>query len=279
MVRVRSFEDKDAQPLANLMIEMAGFYGATIDPDLVIAEDAREQAQRINIVVAYDDTELLGFATFTSLYPVCGLIAFTYVQQVYVARAARRRGVAQVLMGAVARSAKAAGSTRIEWSTSVDNTAARALYDGLGAIGSAKMYYELDGAALDRLAARQQDTLISSPPRTEVASALTNDRFREAQVAQPVNGLGRYRTDRLGWFQDGPLSDEKASERTLSPFFFDRPNRAPRSRTLRRLRRTPYRLAKHRYRQGIGRDRLQQPCLERSSQRSPADAERPDQEI
>ncbi len=156
MVRVRSFEKGDAQPLADLMIEMAGFYGATIDPDLSVAEDVLRQAQTINIVVAHDDTMLLGFATFTSLYPVRGLLAFTYVQQVYVAHAARRLGVAQALMADVARMAKAAGSTRIEWSTSAENTAARALYDGLGANGSDKVYYELDGVALDRLAAKQQ---------------------------------------------------------------------------------------------------------------------------
>ncbi|MHC2019420.1 GNAT family N-acetyltransferase [Methylobacterium sp. CM6247] len=156
MVLVRSFQREDAQPLANLMIEMAGFYGATIDPDLVITEDVIRQAQKVNIVVAHDDARLLGFATFTSLYPVRGLLAFTYVQQIYVARSARRLGVAQALMAEVASTTKAAGSTRIEWSTSAENTAARALYDGLGANGSDKVYYELDGAALDRLAAKRQ---------------------------------------------------------------------------------------------------------------------------
>ncbi|MCJ2132775.1 GNAT family N-acetyltransferase, partial [Methylobacterium sp. J-026] len=114
------------------------------------------QAQRVNIAVAHDDARLLGFATYTSLYPVRGLLAFTYVQQIYVAHAARRLGVAQALMAKVARGAKAAGSTRIEWSTSAENTAARALYDGLGANGSDKVYYELDGVALERLAETQQ---------------------------------------------------------------------------------------------------------------------------
>ncbi len=134
------------------MIEMAGSYGATINPDLVVAEDVIRQARQIDIVVAYDAARLLGFATFTSLYPVAGLLAFTYVQQVYVGQAARRLGIAQELMAEVARAAKAAGSTSIEWSTSRENTAARALYDGLGANGSDKVYYVINGAALDRLA-------------------------------------------------------------------------------------------------------------------------------
>ena len=54
-------------------------------------------------------------------------------QRPQVAQQARRSGVARALMAAVARAAKAAGSTRIEWSTEPGNTAARAFYDGLGA--------------------------------------------------------------------------------------------------------------------------------------------------
>jgi len=153
-MQVRHFEEPDAQALADLMIEMAGFYGAVIRSELVVAEDVVRQAQEVDVIVAHDDACLLGFATFTSLYPVAGLLAFTYVQQIYVGQAARRLGVAQELMAGIARAAKAAGSTRIEWSTSRENTAARSLYDSLGASGSDKVYYVLDGAALERLATR-----------------------------------------------------------------------------------------------------------------------------
>lgn len=156
VIKVRHFEEPDAQALADLMIEMADFYGATIKANLVVAEDIVRQARQVDIIVAHEDNHLLGFATFTSLYPVAGLLAFTYVQQVYVSQAARRLGVAQELMAGVARAAKAAGSIRIEWSTSTENGAARSLYDGLGASGSDKVYYVLDGAALDRLATGRQ---------------------------------------------------------------------------------------------------------------------------
>lgn len=153
-MQVRRFEDSDAQALADLMIEMAGSYGATIESDLVVAEDILRQAGKVDIIVAHDDVRLLGFATFTSLYPVAGLLAFTYIQQIYVGQATRRLGVARELMAGVAQAAKAAGSTRVEWSTSTENMAARSLYDGLGAAGSGKVYYALDGAALERMATR-----------------------------------------------------------------------------------------------------------------------------
>ena len=153
MVSVRPFEERDAQPLADLMMEMTHFYGATVDPKLLIAEDVVRQSEIVDIIVAQGDDELLGFATFTSLYPIAGLISFTYAQQIYVATKARRMGVAQRLMAGIARIAAARGSTRIEWSTGKENVAARALYEGLGAVGSDKVQYVLEGAAFDQLAA------------------------------------------------------------------------------------------------------------------------------
>lgn len=77
VVQVRRFEDQDARALTDLMIEMARFYGATIHPDLVVAADVVRQAQQVDIVIAYDNAQILGFATFTSFYPVAGLLAFT----------------------------------------------------------------------------------------------------------------------------------------------------------------------------------------------------------
>lgn len=161
MLQVRAFEDQDAPALAALLREMAAFYGASIAPELDVATDLRRRSRTLDILVAADGDDLLGFATMTTLYPVAGLLAFTYVQQVYIAQAARRRGVARALMAGIARAAKVAGTTRIEWSTGRDNQAARSLYDGLGARGSNKVYYVLDGAELDTLAA---ETSQSHPP-------------------------------------------------------------------------------------------------------------------
>lgn len=152
MVLVRRFEGMDAPALAVLMTEMVGFYGASVDSGLVVADDVVRQAREVEITVAHEDGRLLGFATSNSLYPVAGLLAFTYVQQVYVGQADRRRGVAQALMAGVAAAAKAKGSSRVEWSTGKENAAAQAMYDGLGAYGSDKVHYVLDGAAFERLA-------------------------------------------------------------------------------------------------------------------------------
>jgi GNAT superfamily N-acetyltransferase len=149
---VRPFEEKHAASLAAMMLEMAQFYGATVSPRADIALDLVDHARRMDFLLAFSAETLVGFATFASLFPVGGLLSFTYIQQIYVAFAARRLGVARRLMAGIAQTARARGYRRLEWATSTDNTAARALYEGLGAVGSTKLQYVLEGGALDALA-------------------------------------------------------------------------------------------------------------------------------
>ena len=153
MISVCPFKNNDAPLLAALMLEMTQFYGALVDPSRVIVDEIVRQSEIMDILVAWSGQEMVGFATFGSLFPVAGLISLTYVQQIYVAKNARRMGVAQRLMSGVAGVAVARGSTRVEWSTSKDNLAAQALYRGLGAVGSEKVQYVLEGDKLARLAA------------------------------------------------------------------------------------------------------------------------------
>lgn len=152
MIKVRAFEDGDAQGLTGLMTEMARGYGATVKPSRVVVAEVVRRARAVDVIVASGNDGLVGFVTFASLYPVAGLLSFTYVQQIYVTAKARRGGVARRLISAVARAARARGDIRIEWSTARDNVAARAFYDGLGAVGHEKVQYMLDGRLLDQLA-------------------------------------------------------------------------------------------------------------------------------
>ncbi|GAA0607239.1 hypothetical protein GCM10009416_50280 [Craurococcus roseus] len=152
MISVRRFSEGDARALAAMMVEMAGSYGAVVAGGRDIERELVGHAGRVDILLAFEGGMLAGFATSATLFPVGGVEAFTYVQQVYVGRAARRLGVARRLMAAVARAAQDRGCRRLEWATSVDNTTARALYDGLGAAGTEKVQYVLEGDALDRLA-------------------------------------------------------------------------------------------------------------------------------
>ena len=52
-----------------------------------------------------------------------------YLQDLFVAEAARGRGAARALIERVAETARSRGATRLYWNTQEDNTRARLLYD------------------------------------------------------------------------------------------------------------------------------------------------------
>jgi GNAT superfamily N-acetyltransferase len=56
---------------------------------------------------------------------------YCYLQDLFVAEAARGRGLGRALIEAVYREARAAGANRVHWLTQEDNATARTLYDTL----------------------------------------------------------------------------------------------------------------------------------------------------
>ncbi|MES2712465.1 MAG: GNAT family N-acetyltransferase [Pseudomonadota bacterium] len=152
MIVCRPFAPEYARELARMLAEMAVSYGAVIEPGINTEDALTRHARACEFLLAFKDERLAGFATFATLFPVGGLLAFLYVQQVYVAASERRSGVARCLMAGIALEAKRRRLQRVEWATSTRNTAARALYDSLGAVGAPKVQYVLDGDALSSLA-------------------------------------------------------------------------------------------------------------------------------
>ena len=134
---VRLAEAQDLDQLADLFDQYRQFYECP--PDLSAAKywiaDNLEQG-RSTIFAADDGAQLLGF---TQLYPaLCSvdLVEYFVLYDLYVIEAARRQGVARVLMNAASEWAKAQGAARLDLETARDNAPGQALYRDLG--------YELD---------------------------------------------------------------------------------------------------------------------------------------
>jgi len=94
-------------------------------------ERLQSSSEPMHLLVASEEEELLGFAhlifhqTTISPNPTC------YLQDLFVAPEARRRGIAEQLIKAGAAEARSAGAAKLYWQTHQSNSAARHLYDRL----------------------------------------------------------------------------------------------------------------------------------------------------
>ena len=80
-------------------------------------------------LVAEEGEAVIGFAHYLFHRSTAQLGCVCYLQDMFTAESARRRGVGRALIDAVCVRAREAGASRVYWSTGEGNAAARALYD------------------------------------------------------------------------------------------------------------------------------------------------------
>ena len=85
-------------------------------------------------------------------FPAARLSRSLYIRDLYVAEAARRRGLARALLQAAARLAVAEGYSALDWTTDARNLGARTMYEGAGAEQVSRVFYRLAGERLRRVA-------------------------------------------------------------------------------------------------------------------------------
>ena len=99
-----------------------------------------DELEPVHALVAEEGHALIGFAHYLFHRSTAQLLPICYLQDMFTAEAARRRGVARALIDGVCAHAKAAGASRVYWNTGTGNTTARALYDQVGTLTSFVQY-------------------------------------------------------------------------------------------------------------------------------------------
>lgn len=130
-VTVRAVAAADFVQWLPLWVGYHRFYGRAIADDVTRTTWGRffDAYEPVNGLVAEADDGLVGLAHFifhrntATLGPVC------YMQDLFVAEAARGKGVGRALIEAVYARAREAGSPRVYWMTHETNVTAQALYD------------------------------------------------------------------------------------------------------------------------------------------------------
>ena len=137
MMKVSPAGPGDVLALAELLAEMGRFYGAAgagpLDERVRQINDAVFSAPAaVQVLLAWDGTQLAGMAAYSFLWPAVGRTRSLYLKELYVGEDHRRHGVGKRLMGAVFDTAGQLGCSRVEWTTDSGNAGAQAFYGTLG---------------------------------------------------------------------------------------------------------------------------------------------------
>jgi GNAT superfamily N-acetyltransferase len=88
--------------------------------------------------------EPLGFATLFWMWSTTRAVRIAVMNDLFVAPAARGRGVGEALIAACLDLTRERGAAVLEWQTAPDNRAAQALYDRVGGIRESWYDYHLE---------------------------------------------------------------------------------------------------------------------------------------
>ncbi len=140
---IRPLEDADHDAWEELFRGYIRFYEAQVPDDVIALAWQRLLAQEDGFLalVAVDDSgRLLGLAHALFHRSTWSATYYCYLEDLFVAPAARGKGVGRALIEAVYAEADKRGATRTYWATMGDNATARRLYDGLATLSPFVQY-------------------------------------------------------------------------------------------------------------------------------------------
>lgn len=165
---VRLATRDDVPSILRLVRELAAYER---EPDAVVATESDlardgfgDGPRYFEALLASVGAQDVGLAFYFFAYSTWRGRPTLYVEDLYVAPEARRRGIGTELLSALARTAEERGCARMAWSVLDWNEDAKSFYRALGAsvLGEWESV-RLEGAALARLAACAP--LLAAPPR------------------------------------------------------------------------------------------------------------------
>ena len=150
MPLVTAAEPNHIDAMASLLEEMDAFYGATeVEPLGQRLQQIREalfgEANAGHALLAWEGTQLTGFAAYSFLWPAVGLTRSLFLKELYVAKDYQRQGIGKLLMESLTELAVKHGCSRFEWMTDDTNLQAQGFYRELGArMDGSKLFYRVE---------------------------------------------------------------------------------------------------------------------------------------
>jgi len=134
-ISVRDAEPRDAKAvaeMANALARITMERPGEMTPETVVSDLI--EGRGLTLIVAEHRRDVVGYALYQVGYETAYAARGTYLSDLYVRDAARRRGVARALMVDLAHRTAADGGRYIWWVATPTSSQAQAFYDGIGAI-------------------------------------------------------------------------------------------------------------------------------------------------
>ena len=143
---VRQPHEGDIPHLAAHFSEMQAHYGQPVSDAVALKAAALACKPAVHmfdprVLVAVDGDAVVGSIVMNVTFPATELSLSLYIRDLYVAKAARRHGVGQMLVKAATSLRASEGFSALEWTTDSANPAARQLYESCGARQLNRTYF------------------------------------------------------------------------------------------------------------------------------------------
>lgn len=132
-IEIRDATAADEAAWRDLWASYLAFYGVDLAPEITDATwaRARDPESRLGLRLAVAGGQVIGFATHHWHLSTWALGPDGYLEDLYVAEAARGQGVGRALIEDLIALGRAAHWSRLYWMTDRANARARALYDSI----------------------------------------------------------------------------------------------------------------------------------------------------
>ena len=128
---IRPIGENEREAWNPLWAGYLAFYKSALRPEIsdLTWDRFHDPDEQIFALGGYVDGELMAIAHYLFHRSTWAPDRYCYLEDLFVAPAARRRGLGRALIEAVYQKARVANASRVYWLTQSDNTQARILYD------------------------------------------------------------------------------------------------------------------------------------------------------
>jgi GNAT superfamily N-acetyltransferase len=153
-MKIEICDASDIPELARVFVEMESYYfgneAASYDEMFsYLTHRVFSVYSGVTVLGAWRNGTLVGFATFTLMFPAPKCSGQAYMKDLFTSAAVRGQGVGRSLMQFIAAFAIEHGCTRFDWTAETTNPTAAEFYLSLGAsLIEEKQYFRLDHQSL-----------------------------------------------------------------------------------------------------------------------------------